>query len=93
VFISSAKINIGYLIVPPCTGVEEHLAFKHGLGGLAIWERREALHRGDAVRDVRAVNFKFLNNLRKQMHTGEWRLVEDEGQSIALWVCYNLLER
>jgi hypothetical protein len=93
VFISSAKINIGYPTVPPCTGIEEHLAFKHGLGGLAIRERREALQRGDALRDVRAVNFQFLNNLRKQMQTGEWRLVEDEGQSIALWVCYSLLER
>jgi hypothetical protein len=67
--------------------VEEHLAYKAGLGSVPKLDRRAALQQGDCVAELRAVNSQFLNNLRKGMHDGLWRLVDDEGQSVDLWVC------
>jgi hypothetical protein len=63
VCIYSVQVTSSCLIVCLRTGVEEHLAIKHGLGGLGVFERREALQHGAAVKDVRAVNFKLLNIL------------------------------
>jgi hypothetical protein len=67
-------------------GVEEHLAYKSGLRSIPKLERRVALQEGPCVGDLRAVNSQFLNNLRKSMHAGQWRLGDDEGQSVDLWV-------
>jgi hypothetical protein len=67
-------------------GVEEHLAYKSGLRNIPKLERRVALQEGPCVGDLRAVNTQFLNNLRKRMHAGQWRLGDDEGQSVDLWV-------
>jgi hypothetical protein len=67
-------------------GVEGHLAYKSGLRSVPKLERRVALQEGPCVGDLRDVNSQFLNNLRKRMHAGQWRLGDDEGQSVDLWV-------